>query len=184
MPSSKTTTKTPKRKYNNIYEAIAHFQYECPILHKNTKGYGYKYTDLAEIMRVITPLLEKHELMIMQPLSGTGMKTIIVHWASGMSIEEYVEIPQNIELSGMNIYQAFGAGITYWRRYCLCSYLGIISDKDIDMSSQKTEVKPSKPKLSDERFEEALEVIQKGEFTSDELIAKFDLTKKQLEKLK
>ena len=37
-----------------IYEALLNFQAEVPILTQNTKGYGYTYVDLAEIIRVIT----------------------------------------------------------------------------------------------------------------------------------
>ena len=194
MDKVKTTKKTTKKitkpvvkdnmGYGGIYEAMAKFQYECPILVKNTKGYGYNYTDLAEIMRVITPLLKKHDLMVLQPLSGLGIKTIIVHWPTNEQVEEFVEIPQNIELKGMNIYQAQGAGITYWRRYCLTSFLGIISDKDTDMATQKTKVTTqNKPTISDERFEEALLVIDRGEYTIAQLKHDFNLSKGQLEKL-
>lgn len=195
MDSKKTPNKTTKKTtkpvvknnmgYGGIYEAIAKFQYDCPILVKNSKGYGYNYTDLAEIMRAIIPLLQKHDLMILQPLSGSGIKTIIVHWPTNEQIEEFVEIPQDIALAKMNPYQAQGAGITYWRRYALCSYFGLVSDKDIDMGGNATPIrkKPYKPTISDNRFEEALLVIGQGHYTAAQLKHDFDLSKGQLEKL-
>lgn len=175
MPKKETT---PKSK--TIFEAVAKFQYEAPILLKNTKGYGYKYTDLAEIMRVITPLLKKHDLFILQPLVHNGIQTIIGYWPTGETFEETTNIPQNIELPGMNIHQAHGAGISYWRRYALCSFLGLVSDKDTDMGGK---LEPKKPKLSNERFTEALQAIQNGDYTVAELKEKFDLNANQLKQL-
>ena len=172
-------TTTPK-KDKTLLESVAMFQYEAPILLKNTEGYGYKYVDLAEIIRVITPILKKHDLFILQPLVNNGIKTIIGHWPSGQIFEEFTEIPQDISLAKMNPYQAQGAGITYWRRYALSSFLGLVSDKDIDMGG-KTQTK--KPKLSTDRFNEALHAIQNGNYSIDELKTNFELTANQLKKL-
>ena len=42
-----------------------------------------------------------------------------------------VDIPM-VTMKGMNAYQSFGSGLTYFRRYALTSALGIVSDKDLD----------------------------------------------------
>lgn len=180
MDKPATKKRTPAKKQKSIYEAIANFQYEVPILYKNTEGYGYKYTDLAEIIRVITPLLKKHDLMVLQPLAGTGIKTIIVHWPTKETLEEFTEIPQDIALAKMNPFQAQGAGISYWRRYALCSFLSLVSDKDIDMGG-KTEKK--KPTLTEQKFGMALEAIHNGNYTVKELKANFTLSTDQLKQL-
>lgn len=175
-----TKKATTPKKAKTIFEAVAMFQYEAPILLKNTEGYGYKYVDLAEIIRVITPILQKHDLFILQPLVNNGIKTVICHWPTGEMFEEFTEIPQDIALAKMNPYQAQGAGITYWRRYALSSYLGLVSDKDIDMGGK---AEPVKPTLTNERFEEALQAIQKGDYTINELKTNFKLSTNQLKKL-
>jgi hypothetical protein len=59
------------------------------------------------------------------------LTTTIFHVASGEPDSATVDIPL-VEMKGQNLYQAFGSGITYIRRYALCSQLGIISDKDTD----------------------------------------------------
>ena len=41
----------------------------------------------------------------------------------------------------MNDYQAYGSGVTYFRRYALSSMLGLITDKDIDAAG--TQIKES-----------------------------------------
>ncbi len=120
----------------NIFRALAGFQQECPVIHKGTTGYGYTYADLPQILEVINPLLKKHGLGFTQMLEGTGLKTIIFHWDSGEYLESYCEIPST-SLKGMNDFQAIGSGITYFRRYCLSSSLGVVTDKDTDAAGEK-----------------------------------------------
>jgi hypothetical protein len=95
------------------------------------------------------PLMKKHKLCFSQPLEGTQLRTIIYHTETGESIESTTEIPI-IELAKMNVYQSFGSGITYYRRYALSSILGLVTDKDIDAAGEqvKTIELPKKVKLA------------------------------------
>ena len=162
----------------NLYRAIAGFQAEVPILIQNTKGYNYTYVDLAEIVRVITPILKKHGLAYIQPLVGDSeIETILFHVETGESIKSRVKIPV-VELDRMNLYQSMGSAISYFRRYSISSMLNLISEKDNDAAG-----KQSKAKISDKDFETALEYIQKGDYTIEKLLAKYQLTKTQNEKL-
>ena len=120
----------------NIFKALADFQQECPVIHKGTTGYGYTYADLPQILEVINPLLKKHSLGFTQMLEGSGLRTILFHTKSGQYLESYCDIPAT-SLKGMNDYQAIGSGITYFRRYCLSSILGVVSDKDTDAAGEK-----------------------------------------------
>ena len=116
----------------NLYKALAKFQQEVPVIHKDTQGYGYSYTNLTGILTTINPLLKKHGLGFTQLLEGTGLKTIIFHCESGESLTSFSEIPQNVTLKGMNQFQVLGSANTYIRRYALSSALGLVTDKDID----------------------------------------------------
>lgn len=120
----------------NIFRALANFQQECPVIHKGTNGYGYTYADLPQILEVINPLLKKHGLGFTQLLTEEGLLTVIFHAESGECIEGTCPIPTTT-LKGMNDYQSFGSGITYYRRYALSSALGIVTDKDTDASGEK-----------------------------------------------
>ena len=117
-----------------IYKALANFQYEIPIIHKDSKGFSYTYTDLPEIVRVITPYLHKHCLGFTQLIEGNQLKTIIFHYESGESIESSADIPEET-MKGMNKFQTLGSAITYLRRYMLSSALGLVTDKDLDATS-------------------------------------------------
>lgn len=120
----------------NIYKAISAFQQECPVIHKGTTGHNYTYADLPAILEIIYPLLKKHKLGFIQPLEGDTLKTIVFHIETGEQIESSVNIPQ-ITLRGMNEYQSLGSGISYFRRYALTSFFGLVSDKDTDAAGEK-----------------------------------------------
>jgi hypothetical protein len=138
-----------KPKQQTLLKSLAEFQYECPIIHKDTSGFNYTYADLPKIISTIMPLMKKHKLCFSQPLEGTQLRTIIYHTETGESIESTTEIPI-IELAKMNVYQSFGSGITYYRRYALSSILGLVTDKDIDAAGEqvKTIELPKKVKLA------------------------------------
>ena len=121
----------------NIYTALAKFQEEIKPIVQNTSGYNYKYADLGSIIETIKPILAKNGLGFVQPLDGKSVKTIIFHSESGDNIEGTVEIPQGVELKGMNAYQSLGSAITYLRRYSLASMLGLITEEDTDASGEQ-----------------------------------------------
>jgi len=163
----------------NLYKALANFQQEVPTIHKGTQGFGYSYADLTAIYKVINPLMKKNGLGFTQLLQENQMVTIIFHVESGESIESKTDIPMNVQLKGMNDFQVMGSAITYFRRYCLSSMLGLVTDKDIDASGEQTGKR--KETITDERLQAALEKIKKGEYTMEKLKEKFELTPKQLE---
>jgi len=166
----------------NLFKAIADFQQEVPTIHKGTKGYGYSYADLPTIFEKINPLLKKHGLGFMQNLQSEEginyLETIIFHVESGESINNMVMIPE-VTLKGMNDFQAFGSGVTYFRRYALSSALGLVTDVDNDASGEQIK-KVKKAGLTDSQFNKAVQAIADGTYTKEELIEKFELTSKQL----
>jgi len=115
----------------NLIKALSEFQNECPIIHKDTKGHNYTYADLPQIFNVINPLLKKHKLCFTQLLENDGIRTILFHVESGEQIESFTTIPL-VKLGAMNEYQSYGAAVSYFRRYCLSSCLGLVTDKDTD----------------------------------------------------
>lgn len=122
----------------NLFKSLSSFQQEVPVILRDTQGYGYKYADLPAIFEVINPLLKKHGLGFSQPINGQSITTIIYHIESGEKLESTTDIPQNVQLKGMNDFQVLGSAITYLRRYALSSVLGIVADKDTDASGEQT----------------------------------------------
>ena len=166
----------------NLFKSLAEFQQEVKVIHKATQGYGYSYTDLPKIFSEINPLMKKHGLGFTQLINTNEghnyLVTILFHVESGEVLESSTLVPI-VQLKGMNEYQCFGSGITYFRRYCLSSILGLVTDKDTDASGEQEKHEPKKPTIDNKRFLEALKSIQQGDFTVDKLKEKFELTKEQ-----
>lgn len=156
----------------NLLKSLAAFQNEVPVIHEDTKGYNYTYSNLNTIFDTIKPLLKKHGLSFTQPLDGSKLKTIIFHVDSGETLESSVDIPQDVTLKGMNTFQIMGSAITYYRRYSLSAALGLITDKDIDAKGEETK---TKPQFTLDNFPKALaakatiDTIKKSYSISDEI---------------
>ena len=166
----------------NLLKALAAFQQEVPVIHKGTQGFGYSYSDLPAIFKVINPLLAKHGLGFTQNLHTKDgenyLATMIFHVETGEHMETSVAIP-SVTLKGMNDYQSFGSGVTYFRRYALASSLGLVTDKDTDASGEQVKDEPKKKQIDAKRFQAALIAIQKGDYTREKLEASFELTEGQ-----
>jgi len=121
----------------NIYKALASLQQEVPAIHEGTKGYGYTYSDLKTILRVINPIMARNDLGFTQLLEGENIVTTIFHTESGESISSTTNIPQGITLKGMNTFQVAGSGFTYYRRYALSAALGLVTDVDSDAKGEE-----------------------------------------------
>ena len=168
-------TNETKKEQQSLFKSLAAFQQEVPVIHKETKGYGYSYADLPTIFDKINPLLQKHNLGFTQPIMGNCVKTIIFQTETGETIESLTEIPQGVQLKGMNDFQVLGSAITYIRRYALSSILGLVTDKDTDAAGEQT--KPSKPilKADTEHFGKAVEYLMKGG-SIDAIKAKYEVS--------
>lgn len=135
----------------NLYKALANFQQEVPVIHKDTQGFNYSYADLPKIFEVINPLLKKHGLGFTQSVNDT-LETTVFHIESGESITSKTIIPQGVQLNKMNDFQVLGSAITYLRRYAISAMLGLVTDKDTDASGEQIEKKAKKQETFEEPF--------------------------------
>jgi hypothetical protein len=166
----------------NLLKSLASFQQEVPVIHKATQGYGYSYADLPKIFEVINPILKKHGLGFTQQLTNNEgqncLKTVIFH-ESGEFMESECMIPY-VQLKGMNDYQGFGSGVTYYRRYALSAALGLVTDKDTDASGEQVKKLPA---IDEKRFQAAIKSILEGTYSIERLKESFSLTEGQIDML-
>lgn len=167
----------------NLFKAIADFEQEVKVIHKSTQGYGYTYAELSTILETINPLLKKHKLGFTQLLNGNSLQTIIFHTESGEHIDSNCNIPQGVQLKGMNDFQVLGSAITYIRRYALSAALGLVTDKDTDASGEQ-ETKPKEAKddkqwlnKNTEAFKKVCEALKSGSYTIADVEKKYKLSK-------
>jgi hypothetical protein len=90
-----------------------------------------KYTPLPQVMEALQPLLKKHKLAILLPLTNidgvNAIKTVVLH-ESGQ-IMEFDPFPLILAKQDP---QGQGSAVTYARRYALQSVTGMVSDEDDD----------------------------------------------------
>jgi hypothetical protein len=114
-----------------IYTQLAKFQQEVGTINKDSKGYGYNYASLDNIVAIITPFLKENNLGFTHTFDGTDIICTLFSTEDENVITSRLSLPQET-LKGMNMSQSMGASITYARRYTLSAILGLVTDEDID----------------------------------------------------
>jgi hypothetical protein len=116
----------------NILKALILAKQEFKHIPKNSYNpyHKSKYANLDTVLGAISAALNKYDLCLLQPTEvraeQTILKTVIYHVESGEQIACELLLPQTSDP------QKTGSAITYYRRYALCSLLGIIADDDDD----------------------------------------------------
>jgi len=103
---------------------IAMIQKELEPMHKSKKGYNYKYFDINQMLEQLKPLLEKHKVLVTQPLSEKGVETIIHDLESDSTMGCSIQLPETVKP------QDIGSAITYYRRYSLQSFFLMEAEDD------------------------------------------------------
>ncbi len=118
-----------------VLAAFTQAQREFPVVEMSktvsTGKFSYKYAPLSGIMAAITPVLSKHGLSVLTPMTGNFDISVIIAHESGEHLEFQSALPDTVK-SAIKDAKAGGAAITYFRRYFLCAALGIVSDEDTD----------------------------------------------------
>lgn len=127
-----------------IYQKLFALRKEIKPLKKEQEGYNYKYFDINQMINQIQPLLEKNNLLLIQPLTelngNMALVTKLVDIETGEGVEHVTPL---IELQDP---QKMGGCITYFRRYALQSFLFMEAEDD-DAASTKDAKQHGKRKV-------------------------------------
>jgi hypothetical protein len=149
----------------------------------------YKYRNQEDILEALKPLLDEHGLLLTLTdevkeicevlfIEATatitdGKETIVVKSQAGLDINK----------KGMDKAQCFGSSGSYARKYALNAMFLIDDTKDSDATNDHKPKKKAKPELTPERFLKAIEAVKSGDFSPEELKAKYSLKEVQIAKL-
>lgn len=145
-------------EFKNIYGAFIQAQAEFTAVPKNKTAtirnqktgsvYTYKYADLADVLAMALPVLTRHELGLLQPHIRVDGRlrvcTRLIHSSGEWLMSDGVTLLE----SGSP--QDFGTDSTYYRRYDLCTFLGIVADEDID-AQKNAEIRQTAPSVRQPR---------------------------------
>lgn len=130
----------------NIYKKLYALQTEIGAIGKSETNpfFKSKYFDINKLLSALKPMLKKHNLLILQPLtyleSRAAIKTVVVDVDSGEMIEDTTLLPNTTKP------QDSGSAITYFRRYALQSLLLLEAEDDDGNKSSGTEAAYAKSK--------------------------------------
>ena len=115
----------------SLYSKLFEVQKEIGTVTKDSTNpfFNSKYFDINKLLAVVKPVLNKHGLVILQPLTNTdegvpALTTTIVEASTGDSISNSVTLP------GYKTAQEMGSAVTYTRRYAIQSLLGLEAADD------------------------------------------------------
>lgn len=118
---------------------------DVPKRHKASVGkFSYDYADLADTLSTVRPVLAKHGLAVLQPVTTEPehdivvVATVILHKSGEQLHLGRLGLPL-----GQGA-QATGSAITYARRYALLAALGLAAEDD-DGAAATASAKPSRP---------------------------------------
>lgn len=124
-------------------DKILKIQSEIGVLVKTETNpfFKSKYMDINGLLEQLLPLLEKHGLLVMQPLQNIdgkpALKTIVIDTKEGKEL-----LQGTMPLPDLQDPQKMGSAITYYRRYALQSlFLLRAEDDDANMGSGKVDKK-------------------------------------------
>ena len=134
MTSLESTSPLP-----HLAEALIKFQSSVPTIHDNAESYHGGFANLPGVLSKIGPALRAAGLVVSQlpeEINGQpGLRTTLMH-TSGEHVSAVTPLAIN---SGKNGTQEWGKSVTYQRRFCLLSVLGLcvgIEDNDADIAEK------------------------------------------------
>lgn len=129
----------------HLAKALIEFQSSVPTIHDNAESYHGGFANLPGVLSKIGPALRAAGLVVSQlpeEINGQpGLRTTLMH-TSGEHVSAVTPLAIN---SGKNGTQEWGKSVTYQRRFCLLSVLGLcvgIEDNDADIA-EKAPAKPA-----------------------------------------
>ena len=113
-----------------MFKKLLEVQKEIGAIIKDSKNPFYKssYFDINALLDVVKPSLNKRDLLLLQPLSTITEYPVIITMLIDTETGEKLEFPFLLP-AGLTP-QNMGSAITYYRRYCLQSLLGLQAQDD------------------------------------------------------
>ena len=115
----------------SIYKKLFEAKKEIGKISKDSTNpfYKSKYFDINSLLEHVEPILQKHGLLLLQPIKDGKVITVI------QDVDQDGNLPHSffyseLELTNQPDPQKRGSEITYYRRYTLQSLLGLQAEDD------------------------------------------------------
>lgn len=168
-------TKTSK----SLNEKLFALQNEIGAISKdaNNPFYKSKYFNVNSLIKQLQPLLQKHRLLLLQPIEETLVYSKMICIDSNEFAVSCMKLPDIPDP------QKMGSAVTYYRRYTLGSLLGLQSVDD-DANLAISVGNSSSNKLPKDRFDKAIKAFKNDPEGVKKELRKYVLDAPQLTILK
>ena len=122
----------------SIYTKLFEAKKEIGKISKDSKNpfFKSKYFDINSLLEHVEPILQKHNLLLLQPITEGKVRTEIIDIETGEKVTSEIALPQ------LNDPQKLGSCVSYYRRYTAQSLICLQStDDDANLASKKAPVK-------------------------------------------
>ena len=162
----------------SIHKKLLEAKKEMNAITKDSKNpfFKSKYFDVNKLLSEVEPVLQKHGLLLLQPIESGKVCSVIFD----ADTETCDGVSSEIELPNIQDPQKLGSAITYFRRYTLQSLLGLqAEDDDANIASSYVKNTP-KPKLTEKQFEAS---FSGKKHQIKNALDNYDMSKEQREEL-
>ncbi len=118
----------------SIYKQLFEAKKEIGKISKDSKNpfFKSKYFDINSLLEHVEPILQKHNLLLLQPIEEGKVTTVIVDIETGEKVKSEITLPQ------LNDPQKLGSCVSYYRRYTAQSLISLqATDDDANLASNK-----------------------------------------------
>ena len=163
----------------SIYKKLLEVQKEVGAISKDSKNpfFKSKYFDINQLIEHVQPVLNKHGLVLTQPIIKGYVFSCLNDIDSTDCIESSLQLPE------LNDPQKLGSCITYYRRYTLASLLGLQAEDDDGNKASKPVAKKTKPvakKKDVKNWAGLVDAISKGEVSKETALEQYNLSEERI----
>jgi hypothetical protein len=165
----------------SIYKNLLEVQKEVGAISKDSKNpfFKSKYFDINKLIEHVNPILTKNGLVLLQPIAGGKVQSVLIDSESGEMMTSELELPTYTDP------QKLGSCITYFRRYTLASLLGLQAEDEDGNGLKGAKPKPKKLlEMTPEKYTESIEFVKSGKVTIEQIKAKYELSETREKALK
>ena len=121
----------------NLYKKLLDIQKEVGAVKKDSENpfFHSNYFDINGLLEILKPVLNKHGVIVLQPLTNVdgkpAIETLIIDEESGDNLKSVTMLPDAPDA------QKLGSAVTYLRRYSLVSMFLLQAEDDDGNSASK-----------------------------------------------
>lgn len=172
----------------SIYKKLLEVQKEVGAISKDSKNpfFKSKYFDINQLIEHVQPVLNKHGLVLTQPIVDNKVFSVITEVNDNMQDRVGLyQVDSSLPLPELTDSQKLGSCITYYRRYTLASLLGLqAEDDDANLASKKPSKPVKKLEMTADIYQKSVDAVKSGKVTIEQIKAKYDLSETREKALK